>query len=363
MKNIVGLIAIIFFAFSCNLRETANMKENLPKARGKAGHILVVMDSTQWQGRLGKTIRQVFMKTVPGLPRDEPSFNLEYVDPLHFTSILKIQKNIIFVTILNSKLKGDRKLKANFTGESLKMIREDSSLFMFKKEDDFAKGQEILHLFGETEDQLIANLKKNAPALRKYFNEIEQKRTYKALYNAKPEKGISKLIREKFNCYMKIPFGYDIAMDEDKFLWIRNFSVDVDKNIFISWVPYTSKEQFSLDSLIAIRERIVKPYILYKPEDSASYMVTETKYREVIREEINFDDHYAVRLKGLWKLHKYTMGGPFISYAMVDESSNRLFYIEGFLYSPGKSQREFMRELDVILRTFKLPENNKKQTG
>ncbi len=362
MKNIIGIIAIISFAFSCNLRETANLKGNLPKARGKTGHILVVIDSTQWQGMVGKTIRDVFMKPVPGLPREEPSFNLQYVDPIHFTSILKVQKNIIFVTVLDSKLPGDKKLKSYFTGESLKMIREDPSLFMFKKKDDFAQGQEILHLFGETEGQLIANLKKNGPALREYFNDIERKRTYKALYNAKPEKGIGKLIRAKFDCNMKIPYGYDIAMDEDKFLWIRNFSVDIDKNIFISWVPYTSKEQFSLDSLIAIRERIVKPYILYKPEDSASYMVTETKYQKVIREEINFDNHYAVRLKGLWKLHKYTMGGPFISYAMVDESSNRLYYIEGFLYSPGKSQREFMRELDVILRTFRLPEKPK-QTG
>ena len=362
MKNIVGFIAIIIFAFSCNLRETANLKENLPKARGKAGHILVVMDSTEWQGKVGQTIREIFQRPVQGLPREEPSFNLQYVDPIYFTSILKVQKNIIFVTILNSKLPGNRKLKSNFTGESLKMIRKDSSLFMLKKKDDFAKGQEILHLFGETEDQLIANLKKNAPALRDFFNAAERKRLYQALYKAKPEKGINKLIREKFNCNMKIPYGYDIALDENEFLWLRSFSVDIDKNIFISWVPYTSKEQFSLDSLIAIRERIVKPYILYKPEDSASYMLTETKYHGVIRKEINFNNHYAVRLEGLWKLHKYTMGGPFISYAMVDESSNRLYYIEGFLYSPGKSQREFMRELDVILRTFRLPEKSK-QTG
>jgi hypothetical protein len=333
------------------------MKENMPKARGRLGHILVVMDSTQWQGIVGETVREVFTKPVPELPREEPSFNLQYVDPIHFTSILKVQKNIIFVTVLNSKHPGDRKLKSNFTGESLKMIKKDPSLFMFTKKNDFAKGQEILHLFGENEDQLISNLKKNAASLRELFNKVERKRTYQALYNAKIEKGIGNLIGEKFNCSMKIPYGYDIAIDEDEFLWIRNFSRDIDKNIFISWVPYTSKDQFTLDSLIAIRERIVRPYVLYKPEDGDSYMITETKYRDVIREEINFNKHYAVRLKGLWKLNKFMMGGPFISYIMVDEVSNRLFYIEGFLYSPGKSQREFMRELDVILRTFRLPEN------
>jgi len=359
MKNIIGFIAIVAFVFSCNLRETAKMKENLPKARGKQGQILVVIDSTQWQGIVGETTREVFQKIVPGLPREEPSFNLQYVDPIHFTSLLKVQQNIIFITILDSKLPGDRKLKKYFTGKSLKMIQEDSSIFKFTKKDDFAKGQEILHLFGKTEAQLVENLKENAQALRNIFNEIDQKRTYRALYNAKAEKGINKRIGEKFNSNMKIPYGYEIAMDEKDFMWIRNYNRNIDKNVFISWVPYRSKDQFALDSLIAIRERVARPYILYKPGDGESYMVTETKYRDVIRQEINFRSHYAVRLKGLWKLNKYTMGGPFISYAMVDESSNRLYYIEGFLYSPGASQREFMRELDVILRTFKPSENLK----
>jgi len=353
MKKIIGIIVIFIFAISCNMSETAKMKENLPKARGKRGHILVVIDSTQWKGVVGETIREVFQEIVPGLPRDEPSFNLQQVDPIHFSSILKVQQNIIFVTILNSKLVGDRKLKTFFTGESLKMIREDSSIFRFTKKEDFAKGQEILHLFGKTKTQLVKNLRENAPSLRNFFNEIAKKRTYQALYKAKTEKGINKRIKEKFNCSIKIPYGYEIAMDEDDFIWIRNYNRNIDKNIFISRVPYTSKDQFSLDSLIATRESMARPYILYKPDDGESYMITETKYRDIIRQEINFSDHYAVRLQGLWKLNKYTMGGPFVSYAMVDETSNQLCYIEGFLYSPGVSQREFMRELDVILNTFK----------
>ena len=44
--------------------------------------------------------------------------------------------------------------------ESVKMIKEDSSLFMFTKQDEFAQGQEILHLFGQTPEILIQNLAK-----------------------------------------------------------------------------------------------------------------------------------------------------------------------------------------------------------
>ena len=151
---------------------------------------------------------------------------------------------------------------------------------------------------------------------------------------------------------LKVPIGFEIALQDDNFIWLRNFSPDIDQNIFISSVEYTSEELFSLDSLLKLRTEISRPYILYKPEDPESYLLTETNNFNVFRKEINFKGTYAVELQGLWKLNKYYMGGPFISYAMVDESTNRLYYVEAFLYSPGKPQRDLMRQLEVILKTF-----------
>jgi Domain of unknown function (DUF4837) len=58
-------------------------------------------------------------------------------------------------------------------------------------------------------------------------------------------------------------------------------------------------------------------------------------------------------MRGLWKTNTSTMGGPFVSYALVDEAAGQFYYIEGFLYSPGKEQRPMMRELETILYTFK----------
>jgi len=354
--NHFKLFVLLFWVFvttACNLRETAKLKENLPRAKGRPGDILIVMDSAQWLGATGSAIRETFHQLVDGLPRNEPMFDLQYVDPLYFQSVFKIQKNIIFVTVLNDRSPGNRKLKSYFTEESLRMIDEDPSIFMYSKEDDFARGQQILHLFGKTRDELIENIKNNRQRLQDHFLEIEKKRLYQTLYNTSPIKGIKNHLKDKFDCSMDIPYGYDIALDEEAFIWIRSYTREVDKNIFITYMDYTSKDLFSLDSLIAIRERTSRPYVLYKPEDPESYMLTETVHMDVIREEVNFRGDYAIRLRGLWKLNKYTMGGPFISYALVDENLNRLYYIEGFLYSPGVDQRDVMRELDVILTTFR----------
>ena len=288
------------------------------------------------------------------MPRQEAIFSLSHIDPMDFQSILRMQKNIIFVTVLSDKSKGSRKLRSYFTSESLKMIEDDPSIFMYAKQDEFARGQEVLHLFGETEAILLQNIAKNKEKLQKHFLDIEEKRLYQSLYAAKVEKGITSHINEKLGCDIKVPFGYEIALEDEKFIWLRNFTPDVDKSIFISWIDYTSEELFSLDSLLAIRTRVSKPYILYKPEDKTSYMLAETDNFDIFRSEINFKDHYAVQLRGLWKVNNYYMGGPFLGYAMVDESTNRLYYIEGFLYSPGKPQRDHMRELGTIVRTFNI---------
>lgn len=353
LRYIIILISITYLA-SCNLKETAQQYENLPKATGRPGEIIVVMDSALWEGKLGSALRRTFGEEVPYIPRQEPMFSLNYVRPEGFQSFLKTQKNIMYVTVFSDKSRGSKILKSYFTNESVKMIKEDSSLFMFTKQDEFAQGQEILHLFGQTPEILIQNLARNKEKLLKHFEKIEEDRLYKSLYSVKYEVGISNHIKDKLGCELKVPTGFEIGLEDDKFIWLRNFNPDVDKSIFISWVDYTSEDLFSLDSLLYLRTEISKPYILYKPEDPDSYLLTETDNFDVFRNEINFKGLYAVELKGLWKLNNYYMGGPFVSYSMVDESTNRLYYIEAFLYSPGQPQRDHMRELETILKTFRI---------
>ena len=45
-----------------------------------------------------------------------------------------------------------------------------------------------------------------------------------------------------------------------------------------------------------------------------------------------------------------------IRYERVDEKQGMLYYIEGFVYSPDRGQRELLRELETILHTFKVTE-------
>ena len=51
-------------------------------------------------------------------------------------------------------------------------------------------------------------------------------------------------------------------------------------------------------------------------------------------EEVEFDGHFALEVRGLWKMENDFMGGPFYSLTIVDEARGRLLTVEGYAYAP-----------------------------
>jgi len=128
----------------------------------------------------------------------------------------------------------------------------------------------------------------------------------------------------------------------------------VDKDIFITWKPYESEYQLLPDSLVAWRNNVAQRYLFEDPDNPVSYILTETEvpFKPVIARQSRLNNYYAMELRGLWRTNNKSMGGPFVGYSLVDEPRGLLYYIEGFTFSPGKPQREIMRELETILKTF-----------
>ena len=154
---------------------------------------------------------------------------------------------------------------------------------------------------------------------------------------------------------IQIPFGYKLVINEKDFVWVRQINPRDDKDIFIARKKYTSPDQFKKDSLIKFRDEVCKKYLFEDPEVSNSYLITETTvpFLPVESRQINFKNHFSMETRGLWRANNYSMGGPFVSYALVDEATGYFYYLEGFTFSPSRSQREIMRELETILFTFK----------
>jgi hypothetical protein len=345
-------VAVAFTSCSSDEKNGAN----LPSASGRPGDMFIIIDSTQRKGPLGDALNSIFNAEMAGLPRDESIFHVNWIDPRKLNFVLKQRRNLIFAVSLDQRSSGASYIKNLFTEESIEKIKSDSGFFVRTVPNVFAKGQEVMYLFGETQEQLIRNIKKNNKQLVSHFNSTEKERLTKSLLKSGQVKGVSEFLRKNFECDLKAPFGYKLADKNDEFLWMRQVNPKDDKDIFVARKPYRSQDQFKADSLISFRDQICKKYLFEDPAMVDSYLITHTTipFLQVSATPITFNGHYAMEMRGLWRTNNKSMGGPFVGYALVDEAKGTFYYIEGFTYSPGKTQREIMRELETILFTFRI---------
>ena len=351
MKTLLLPLIVSLLLFSCSEKNG----DSLPNATGKTGDIYLVMDSLQWKGPLGAMLDSTFNAEMRGLPRPENIFVMRWIDPRRLNFVLKQQKNIIFATTLNQNTRGASIIKKIFTADYIQKIKSDSSLYVNTAKNVFAKGQEVMYLYGDNEKELMTNIRKNRQQLIDYFNKAERDRLTKNILQSNQLKGLSDLMKKNMQADLRVPMGYKLVINEKDFLWVRQINPKDDKDIFIARKKYTSQDQFKKDSLVKFRDEICKKYLFEDPEESNSYLLTETTvpFVQVESRPINFNNRFAIETRGLWRANNFSMGGPFVSYALVDEATGYLYYLEGFTFSPSRSQREIMRELEAILYTFK----------
>lgn len=349
----ISAIAILLLLIFSACSETN--KENLPSASGLTGDMYLIMDSAQWKGPLGDALDSVFRAEMQGLPRTETIFNMHWIDPRKLNFVLKQRRNLIFAVTLDQRTTGAAIIKRLFTPTSLEQIKNEPNEFVRTSSDVFAKGQEVMYLFSNTEAQLIEQVRANKNRLVDFFNKKEKEKLTTALFKAGQVRGVSDWLVKNFQCDLKVPFGYKLAQKEKDFLWVRQINPKDDKDVFVAWTNYGSVEQFKQENLIAYRDEVCKKYLFEDPDLADSYLVTETSvpFVPVQTREINFNGMFAVEMRGLWRTNNKSMGGPFLSYALADTASGRFFYIEGFTFSPSRTQREIMRELETILYSFK----------
>ncbi len=348
-KIVLGLLTIPLLLSSCKQEDGAKF-DLLPSAKGGRGEIILVMDSTKWQGELGQALRDVLTIPTPGLPRPQSLFTVRYIKPHLFAGLLKQHHNIITVTTFDLNTYGSNLLQSYFTPESKQMVL-NGERFQQVKRDEFAKGQVVYRLFGAEDAPLREHIRTNAQNIRDFFNQEERNRVRADLLSIKGNEGIEKNLEDAHGFAMHVPIGYRIAKDTAGFIWLRHPEAKIDRNLFVAYQPYTNQAQFETENLIAWRDSIAFQHIYGDPDNSNSFVVTE-RLDPVIARQFDRNGQYVVELRGRWKTNNISMGGPFLSYVFLDKTQKRMFYIEGFLFSPSVKQREIMREFEVVLNTF-----------
>jgi len=367
MKKLAAFILIAFFALACTGQKDgaqvdvegdgkakAKNDQFLPDASGEPGEIVIVMNKNKYDGAVGDAIKEVFREPVPGLTRSEPMFTIRVIEPFEFNRIFKLSRNLVYVVSLEGNSAADKWLQGTFSESSKQTILNDSNRFMQTSDNQFAKDQKVLQLFGKDDQTLINNILENSEVIQNYFNIAEKERLANSLRMTTASRGILNKVNDQLGISIKIPGSYELAMLEDDFMWARYLpAVGPSKNLFVYVKDYKSQDEFQHDNIIKLRDEIGKKYIYGDPENLESFMITENKYMKPVFRNINFRDKYTVEMKGAWKTNNFSVGGTFVSYTFVDDEKGKLYYIEGFVIHPNEDHRELIREMESLLTTFR----------
>lgn len=329
MKKLYIFIVIALAIFtSCEDRNNSEVAaQYLPESYGKVNLLTIVVDDELWQGNVGDSIRSIYAAPTDGLPMEEPIFSLKQVNPQVFDGLLTKCRSIIFVKSSDKK--------------------------QFKiKENVYAKPQKIVYVTGTDEEiisQLQANAKESIVTLKLNELRARQKFIQSSLSN-------DTTLEETFGISLHIPSAYKMVKKEDNFVWFERNVPKGTMNIFAYTLPIGSipKNDTTIDAIIAMRDSIGKEYVPGR-DPKTMHMITEKAYAPYLYDAI-VDNKPAFETKGMWEMKNFHMAGPFINYIVEDKQHNRLVVVEGLTFAPSEDKRDFMFEIEAILRSLKIKE-------
>lgn len=329
MKKLLLVLASIILFFSCE--EIKTDPSLLPSSTGKYGEVLIVVDTLYENRQTGEAINQIFFKALDGLPQEESQFRASTVSSGGFKSILKRSRNILKLNIGSGK-------KTNIA----------------IKNNVWAKDQLLIQITADSDASAARILTKNLETIRNYFNEEEIARLQRQ-FKIKREKELMAELTDEYGVQMIVPFGFVKMSNDENGFWLKKEKTvgehPVLQGVSVYIKNYESDSAFENAEMIRLRNAFTEEHIQGYKE--GSFMTVYEGYNPV-NQEINLNGFYSKEYRGLWNMKNDFMGGPFVHYTLVDEKNNRLINLDGFVYAPKFNKREYLRELEAMLKTFAL---------
>lgn len=326
MRKILFLMTAVLVLSSCN-GDKKSPKKILPESSGNINNLSVVVKNELWQGGVGESIRNILASPVDGLPQDEPLFALSQIPPKVFSGFATKNR-----TVLKIELGADK------TG-SVKIVNNV-----------FALPQKVVLISGKTEADIIQQLEANQEKIIDAFQSEEIKEKQRRI-NLSPLK--LEALEKELGLKINVPSAYRIAKQEDKFFWLRKDITTGTQNIMIYQLPLNALKHNDsvVNQIIKIRDSIGQVHIPGPTE--GTYMITEQAYAPYLL-NTTIDDKPTVETKGIWDVKNAFMSGPFVNYMIEDKANNRLIVIEGFTFAPSVAKRDYVFELDAIMKSVKI---------
>ena len=336
VRYLLSFICSVVLLTGCS----SSSQKMIPAFSGSVGEVVVVVPNPDWNGRVGDALKAVYQEPQYGLPQQEPMFTVINVQKANFTSVFETFRNIVRVHI-DPQMQG----KANYE----------------MKKNQWAKDQIVVELYAPDKDAMVTLLEENKFNLQEIFNLKEIDRLIKRNNKFGSQKEVE-TIEATLGVSMVLQKDVRIAKLDSNFMWLRiererpkgGYMHQISQGILVYSYDYTAQEQFSDSNLFAVRDSLIGTHVIGTSE--GAHMVTDYKYAPPLVREIDYRNHYAKEMRGLWRMTVDIMGGPMYSLVFLDEQNNKIILASGYVFAPEFDKLEFIRETEAMIKSITIPE-------
>ena len=324
-------VLILGTMVSCSNRKGVT----LPPCTGRPGELILVLADDFYKGAIGDSLIRILTQDEPSLPQTgmegaEPMFDLIHIPPTAFGNMIRPARNLILTEI------GPHITKAE----------------IIATKDYWAADQYLMRLHAPDKESFIQLIEENRETIVNTFREgeVDRQAAFNRRYQNVP---LATQLSSKHQIDIAFPKGFEARIDTGNFIWVQYDPQDIIQGVLIWSTPYTDESQLEYNRLITSIDQYMKPRV---PGPAiGSYMALELDY-PISTRAFTLDSVYVRELKGLWETEGAFMGGPFVSWTLVDEKRDRLVTTFGFVYAPRTNKRNHIRKVESILKTIRFPD-------
>ena len=312
---------------------------DLPQAQGDVNAFIVGAPTDLWNdvqdaflGAMAPTIQTV---------RSEQPFRITQQDPTDPQGWGLLRR---FRMVLVLGVRGDP-----WIDEALKKADEPVGLppVIVQADNVWARGQEVSVLLLPEGSEADA-VRQLVPQLHEVLDGQFRQYAMNRMFASGENSALEDSLMTNVGFSLRLPGVYHYA-EKDSVFRFRNDSptpAELIREIVVSWRTPIPDSLPTADDLVSWREDLARTYYV----DPQVVDTTLTSYRDIDVNGLTGIEYQAawVSPPGIWP-----GGGPSITRVLRCPAEDRLYYVDAWLYAPGKDKYEYMIQLQTLLDSFR----------
>jgi len=356
VRYIWSTLVLLALLVSCSQSDGSLKYKVKPSALGVMNEIVVITDNDLWRSSVGDTVTHFFEGIYPLTPRPEPLFDLRQyeVADIYAQPLKKELRTYLILANLDDTESEATKFVINDLGaERLERAQTDNDFNTSVGRDKWATGQILIYVFAHGTDKLAAAIERNFNGISSKVNEHDALQLSQLTYARGINKGFTSNMIGRFGAEIDIPSDYVMVLDapdEDGLFWYRKDTKDGALNMAFRLYDYTDERMLTKESA---KERFDVFGRFVSSKEPNTFALINDRDLPILEFDRTISSRYTKEWRGIWEMENDFMGGPFISYALVNETAGKILVIDTFVFAPGVKKRNMMQQVDLVVKNIK----------